>query len=115
MLGQNWGMFYSLLNLLPVLIFMVMQYDHNYFIDFKPEKADQSTTIIAVFANFILIIFIHSHFYSAFLKNIKQLKDTGEEQAALNIKFERAIEKPKNHRRRNRSFCRPCRMRSAHR
>jgi signal transduction histidine kinase/CheY-like chemotaxis protein len=93
MLGQNWGMFYSLLNLLPVLIFMVMQYDHNYFIDFKPEKADQSTTIIAVFANFILIIFIHSHFYSAFLKNIKQLKDNGEEQAALNIKFERAIEK----------------------
>lgn len=93
MLGQNWGMFYSLLNLLPVLIFMVMQYDHNYFIDFKPEQADQSTTIIAVFANFILIIFIHSHFYSAFLKNIKQLKDNGEEQASLNIKFERAIEK----------------------
>ncbi|RYU90047.1 response regulator [Mucilaginibacter terrigena] len=94
MLGQNWGMFFSLLNLLPVLIFMVMQYDHNYYIDFfKPEKADQSTTIIAIFANFILIIFIHSHFYTAFLKNIKQLKDTGEEQAALNIKFERAIEK----------------------
>jgi hypothetical protein len=38
MLGQNWGMFYSLLNLLPILIFMVMQYDHNYFINFKPEK-----------------------------------------------------------------------------
>jgi signal transduction histidine kinase/ActR/RegA family two-component response regulator len=93
MLGQNWGMFYSLLNLLPVLIFMVMQYDHNYFINFKPEKADQSTTIIAVFANFILIIFIHSHFYSAFIRNIKQLKDNGAEQAALNIKFERAIEK----------------------
>jgi signal transduction histidine kinase/ActR/RegA family two-component response regulator len=93
MLGQNWGMFYSLLNLLPVLIFMVMKYDHNYFIDFKPERADESTTIIAVFANFILIIFIHSHFYNAFLKNIKQLKDTGEEQSALNIKFERAIEK----------------------
>ncbi|WP_457133257.1 ATP-binding protein [Mucilaginibacter sp. UYNi724] len=93
MQGQNWGMFYSLLNLLPVLIFMVMKYDHKYFIDFKPETADDSTTIIAVFANFILIIFIHSHFYTAFLKNIQQLKDTGEEQTALNIKFERAIEK----------------------
>jgi signal transduction histidine kinase/CheY-like chemotaxis protein len=93
MLGQNWGIFYSLLNLLPVLIFMVMQYDHRYFINFKPEKADQSTTIIAVFANFILIIFINSHFYRAFLKNIKQLNDTGEQQAALNIKFEKAIEK----------------------
>ncbi|WP_354429286.1 ATP-binding protein [Mucilaginibacter sp. UYP27] len=93
MQGQNWGMFYSLLNLLPVLIFMVMKYDHKYFIDFKPETADDSTTIIAVFANFTLIIFIHSHFYTAFLKNIQQLKDTGEEQTALNIKFERAIEK----------------------
>lgn len=93
MLGQNWGMFYSLLNLLPVLLFMVMIYDHNYFIDFKPEKADASTTIIGVFANFILIIFIHSHFYTAFLKNIKQLRDTSEQQAALNIKFEKAIEK----------------------
>lgn len=93
MLGQSWGMFYSLLNLLAVLVFMVITYDHNYFIDFKPERPDDSTTIIAIFANFILIIFIHSHFYTAFLKNIKQLKDTGEEQTALNIKFEKAIEK----------------------
>ncbi|MDB5286150.1 MAG: hypothetical protein JWR05_1099 [Mucilaginibacter sp.] len=94
MLGQNWGMFFSLLNLLPVLLFLVMVYDHNYFIDFfKPEKPDQSTIIIGVFANFILIIFIHSHFYNAFLRNIKQLKNTSEEQTALNIKFEKAIEK----------------------
>ncbi|MBK0378344.1 ATP-binding protein [Mucilaginibacter segetis] len=93
MLGQSWGMFYSLLNLLPVLLFLVMVYDHNYFIDFKPEKADQGTIIIGVFANFMLIIFIHSHFYTAFIRNIKQLKDTSEEQAALNIKFEKAIEK----------------------
>ena len=93
MLGLNWGMFYSLLNLLPVLLFLVMVYDHNYNISFKPEKVDQATVIIGVFANFILIIFIHSHFYTAFLKNIQQLKDTSEEQAALNIKFERAIEK----------------------
>ena len=93
MLGQNWGMFYSLLNLLPVLIFLVMVYDHNYFIAFKPEKSDEATTIIGVFANFILIIFIHSHFYNAFIKNIKQLHTTSEQQAALNIEFERAIEK----------------------
>lgn len=93
MLGLNWGMFYSLLNLMPVLLFLVMVYDYNYHIDFKPEKIDQATVIIGVFANFILIIFIHSHFYTAFLSNIKQLKDTSEEQAALNIKFERAIEK----------------------
>jgi signal transduction histidine kinase/ActR/RegA family two-component response regulator len=93
MLGPNWGMFYSLLNLLPILVFMVLVYDHGYFVSFKPEKPDQATTIIAVFANFILIIFIHSHFYTAFIGNIKQLKDTSEGQTALNVKFEKAIEK----------------------
>jgi signal transduction histidine kinase/CheY-like chemotaxis protein len=93
MLGQNWGMFYSLLNLLPILLFMVLKYYHMYQVDFKPEKADQSTSIIAVFANFTLIILIHRHFYRAFLKNIKQLKKTGGEQAALNVKFEKAIQK----------------------
>ncbi|RFZ95169.1 response regulator [Mucilaginibacter conchicola] len=93
MLGQNWGMFYSLLNLLPVLLFMVMKYDHNYYIAFKPERADEATDIIAACVNFILIIFINSHFYTTFIANIKQLKDTGEQQAALNVKFERAIEK----------------------
>jgi signal transduction histidine kinase/ActR/RegA family two-component response regulator len=93
MLGQNWGMFYSLLNLLPIMLFMVLRYYHEYHIDFKPEQADQSTSIIAVFANFTLIILIHRHFYRAFLKNIKQLKKTGEEQAALNVKFEKAIQK----------------------
>ncbi|MBL4675963.1 MAG: response regulator [Mucilaginibacter sp.] len=93
MLGQNWGMFYSLLNLLPVLLFMVMKYDHVYAIDFKPEQADEATDIIAACVNFILIIFINSHFYTTFIANIKQLKDTSEQQAALNIKFEKAIEK----------------------
>lgn len=93
MLGQNWGMFYSLLNLLPVLLFMVMKYDHNYLISFKPEQPDEATDIIAVCVNFILIIFINSHFYTAFLSNIKQLKENGEQQTALNAKFEKAIEK----------------------
>jgi signal transduction histidine kinase/ActR/RegA family two-component response regulator len=93
MLGQNWGMFFSLLNVLPVLLFMVMAYDHSFFFSFKPERTDEATGIIGVFANFILIIFIHSHLYTAFIKNIRELKATSEEQAALNIKFEKAIEK----------------------
>jgi len=93
MLGQTYGLFYSILNLLPVLLFLVIQYDGAYFILMKPEQLDQSTIIIAIFANFILLIFIHSHFYSAFYKNIVELKKTSEEQALLNEKFEIAIEK----------------------
>jgi signal transduction histidine kinase/ActR/RegA family two-component response regulator len=93
MLGQRWGLFYSLINIIPVLVFLVLEYTSNYIIPLRPEKVDQSTIIIGMFANFIIIIFIHSHFYNAFFENIKQLKETSEEQTELNTQLEIAIEK----------------------
>ncbi|WP_426668344.1 ATP-binding protein [Mucilaginibacter sp. McL0603] len=93
MLGQTCGLFYSLVNLIPILIFLVLEYDNTYFIPLKPKVVDGSTMIIAIFANFIFIIFIQNHFYRAFIKSIKQLKATAEERGNLNVEFEKAIEK----------------------
>lgn len=93
MLGQTCGLFYSLINLIPVLLFLVLEYDNNYIIGLKPKVIDQSTMIIAIFTNFILIIFILNHFYSAFIKSIQQLRETAEARGELNIEFEKAIEK----------------------
>jgi signal transduction histidine kinase/CheY-like chemotaxis protein len=93
MLGQSFGMFYSLVNLIPVLGFMVLEYHSGYIINFKPEKLDGSVGIITVLTNFIIIIFIHSHFYTAFLKNIKELKQVAATQAALNVELEVAKSK----------------------
>ena len=93
MLGQVSGMFYSLMNLIPVLIFLVLEYDSSYVIAIKPMVLDESTIIIAVCANFILIIFMHSHFYTAFIKSMVQLKATAEERGALNVELEKVIEK----------------------
>ncbi|HEY8780791.1 MAG TPA: ATP-binding protein [Mucilaginibacter sp.] len=93
MFGQTWGLFYSLINLIPVLVFLVLEYNENYFIPLRPETVDQSTIIISLFANFMLIIFIHSQLYNAFFNNIKQLKETSEEQIELNKKLEIAIQK----------------------
>ncbi|QEC75543.1 ATP-binding protein [Mucilaginibacter ginsenosidivorax] len=93
MLGQTGGLVYSLLNTVPVLIFMIIEFTKGYVIGIKPDRIDQSTIIITLFANFILLIFIHSHFYTAFLKNIKQLKESGEHQVALNAQLEKAINK----------------------
>jgi signal transduction histidine kinase/ActR/RegA family two-component response regulator len=93
MLGQKCGLFYSLLNIIPVLIFYLFEYTGGYNITLNPEKVDQSTTIIGMFANFIIIIYIHSYFYNAFISNIKQLKETGEAQLELNNQLEIAKEK----------------------
>ena len=94
MLGQKAGLVYSIINLIPVLAFLIIQYNDFYFISFiKPEQVDQSTIIIAVFANFILLVYIHSHFYNAFYRNIQQLKKTSEDQTELNIQLNSAISK----------------------
>jgi signal transduction histidine kinase len=93
MLGQRWGLIYSLANLIPVLAFMVFAFSNSYIIDFKPEIVDESTKIISIMASFIMIIYIHSHFYNAFVNNIKKLHDTSEEQGRLNLAYEVSIEK----------------------
>ena len=93
MLGQRWGMFYSLLNLVPVVAFLVLQYYGYYSININPEKIGQSTFIISTIASFGLCIYINSHFYSVFLNSSKLLEETSEKQKALNEKYEQAIEK----------------------
>jgi signal transduction histidine kinase/CheY-like chemotaxis protein len=93
MLGQSWGLFYSLLNVIPVMVFLVISYYSGYYIALRPEAIDESTTIIGVFTNFILIVYIHSHFYGAFLSNIEELKATGEKQQQLNKELALAMQK----------------------
>ncbi|MFD1256040.1 ATP-binding protein [Mucilaginibacter terrae] len=93
MLGQNWGLLYSLANLLPVLLFMIYAYSNIYIISIRPQHIEQSTIIISVVANFIIMVYIHNHFYNAFLKNILQLKKTSEDQIRLNVNLELAIDK----------------------
>jgi signal transduction histidine kinase len=93
MLGQRWGLIYSLLNLVPIMVFLVISYNESYFLAMRPEDVDQSTIIISIFANFILIIYLQSHFYGAFLNNIKELKENAEKQKTLNKELEIAIAK----------------------
>jgi signal transduction histidine kinase/CheY-like chemotaxis protein len=93
MLGQKAGLVYSLLNVVPVLTLMLLQYNNSYVMPFKPEKVSDSTTITAMFACFALIVFIHTHFHSAFIKTIVELKETSDKQSGLTAEFEAAMEK----------------------
>jgi hypothetical protein len=56
MLGQRLGYIYSLLNIVPIVVFMVIQYNNAYILSLKPEKPDLSTSIICILASFIIII-----------------------------------------------------------
>lgn len=93
MLGQKAGMIYSLLNVVPVLALALLQFSNNYVLPFKPEKVDQTTTIVAMVACMALIAFIVSHFYTAFIKTFTQLVETNEKESKLTAEFEEAMEK----------------------
>lgn len=93
MLGQTCGLFYSLVNLIPILIFLVLMFNSTYVISLKPKVVDESTKIIAICSTFIFIIFVQNYFYRAFIKNIRQLKVTAEERGNLNVELEKVLEK----------------------
>jgi len=93
MLGTKWGTIYSLANLLPVLGYLIYSDFNNTLLSIKPEKIDSYTMIVGLFFNFILIMFIQGHFYAAFVKNIKQLKDLADSEKQLNEKLEVAMVK----------------------
>ncbi len=93
MLGEQWGLWYSFLNVVPVLFFLIFKYNDDYFIGLRPERIDRSTLFISEFSNFFIILYIHNQLYNAFYNNNQQLKATSEEQLILNTQLELAIKK----------------------
>jgi len=93
MLGKKYGTIYTLLNVLPVSTLLILKHTNSYPISFKPESVDQSTNLIAMVASFILIVFMHSYFYTAFIRTIKELEASNKKQRGLAAEFELAVEK----------------------
>ncbi|TSJ38624.1 response regulator [Mucilaginibacter corticis] len=93
MLGKKYGTLYTLLNVVPVSILLILKHTNGYLIPFKPESVDQSTNLIAMVASFVLIVFMHSYFYTAFIRTIKELEIGNKKQRGLAAEFELAVEK----------------------
>lgn len=91
MLDVKWGTIYSLANLLPILVFLVYNDATHTLTRLRPETVDGYTMIVCVFFNFIVIMFIQGHFYGAFVKNIKQLKELADSEKQLNEQLEKAM------------------------
>jgi signal transduction histidine kinase/ActR/RegA family two-component response regulator len=93
MLGQTWGLIYSLINIIPLMAVLLINYYGIFYTTIQPERVDQGTLIISMFANFILIMYIHSHFYGAFYNNIQELNENVEKQNELNKALEVTIKR----------------------
>ncbi len=93
MLGPKPGFVYSLLNIIPVAIFLALQGYRVYSINIIAEQPERSNIIIGLVSCLVLIILIHSYFYRFYLNNDILLKQTYQQQDELNDRYKQAIEK----------------------
>jgi CheY-like chemotaxis protein len=75
MLGNEWGLFYSLLNLVPTLIFFILEYNNNYFNALRSGKVDLYELIISLFVDIVLIVIIQTAHHKSYFLNLMKTKN----------------------------------------
>jgi len=80
MLGKDWGLFYSFLNLVPTLVFFVLEYNNNYFIALRSGRVDLSALVASLGVDFALIIVIHGNFHRFVFNRLMNVKKKTEEE-----------------------------------
>lgn len=91
LLGSKWGMFYSTLTVIPMLLYFSLRGQEHVFMQVRPVEADSLTFSVVFIFNFSLIIYLQYHFFNSFNTIIKQLGEKRKEEKLLNEKLKVAI------------------------
>jgi CheY-like chemotaxis protein len=75
MMGNEWGLFYSLLNLVPTLVFVILEYNNNYFNALRSGKVDLYELIISLFVDVVLIVIIQTAHHKTYFLNVMKTKN----------------------------------------
>src|SRR5690554_2641559 len=71
--GLKWGWFYSVVNVLPVMIYTFVEYtEYNYLINdlrllYKAEPATPSVYLFVLLGNFLILIYLNYFFFKSFI------------------------------------------------
>ncbi|MEJ5994507.1 ATP-binding protein [Pedobacter sp. Du54] len=91
LLGSKWGMFYSALTVIPMLLYFTLRGHEHIFMQVRPIEADSLTFSVVFVFNFSLIIYLQYHFFNSFNIAIQQLSEKRKEEKLLNEKLKEAI------------------------
>ncbi|WP_423146217.1 ATP-binding protein [Rubrolithibacter danxiaensis] len=89
--GLRWGVFYALANILPIFIYTLLGGKDYFSFNIQPQVINKPAYILVLCYNFSLIIFLHYHFFKAFIKNISKLTRAGEELKELNSRLQHTM------------------------
>lgn len=74
-LGAKWGLVYSLASIIPVISFIILQHVFSYRFPTQQTSSNPYVFIFVIVFNFVLLIFIHYHFFKAFSQtNLREQK-----------------------------------------
>ncbi len=79
MLGKDWGLFYSLLNLVPTFVFFLLEYDNNYFSALHSGKVDLYELIISLMIDAALIVIFQFTYHKPFFKKMMPASQSDDE------------------------------------
>jgi signal transduction histidine kinase len=72
-LGNRWGVIYSLIGVLPFIVFVIFEQHIDAQIPWGPEGSGKVTITILLFHNFFFLILINYYFFDSFYKTINSL------------------------------------------
>ena len=89
--GLKWGWFYSLINIIPVLLYTVIE-DKSYFlIGTTPKQVNHFSYVFVISYNYSLIIFLQYYFFRTFNRNFISLTTTKNELKESNNKLKASL------------------------
>jgi len=85
--GLKWGWFYSLINVLPILVYTAIDNKNYFYIGTGPHEVSLPIYLFVTSYNFFLIIFLQYYFFKVFNQNFVSLTQTKNELKNLNSKL----------------------------
>ena len=96
LLNVRWGIFYSLVSMLPVFVFFTFNGIKDALPFVSGQEVSEPIFISVMMVNFFQLIFVHYHFLKGFHLAIFQLREAQEDEKELNIQLKEAIKMAEN-------------------
>jgi signal transduction histidine kinase/CheY-like chemotaxis protein len=90
-LGILWGIIYSIINVIPIVLFIILDGQNNIQLIVSPQQVGNPVFYLILSYNFIFIVFAHYHFFQAFQKTIQQLNIAANNQKLLNERLKETM------------------------
>jgi signal transduction histidine kinase/CheY-like chemotaxis protein len=83
-LGKNWGIVYSLINVLPMIVHLLLTHSQNGRVSVTPLQLNNSSFMLALIVNFGILITMHHEFFKSFFQSHSKERE-------LNIQLQSAL------------------------